>query len=826
MKSKIFLTLLLGIFLLSFTSAFDWSNGTVAYYDLNSSVGNVVVDLTGNGNNGTNNGASVVTGLIENAFDFELADSDNIDYSSTVINTGSDFTASFWLNLESNSQDMMILGNGDNTNGWYFFYRGTTNTIRNTFGANQRDTSYTLNTGEWYFITVRLTSTNYTLFINNSQIYSSTVTPVTPNDNLYIGYFLPTPSLYYDGRIDEIGIWNRSLSDGEISELYNSGSGLAYGEGAVEPTVTLNSPLNNTLEAGDILFNATLNPSSNYNNTNATIYIWDQNDTIVYSETNIVTGTSINLTTFNVTNLTNGIYEWNVEGSFTNATGTFTTFAEDNLTVTRQTAREVAQIYNNFTIEGVTNNFLAQIELSNGVTIDAAVLNYNGTLNVGSIIGSGNNINVSVDILAPIVDTDTNLTFHWSLSLSNGETFNLTSKNQTINSLGIDNCTTYTNNILNLIAKDEEDQFQLSNTTLEIAINILSEDGTLNVGNLSALFENENPIQICFSENLTGTDSLMLDAIIRYTAGGYANEYYNLVDLEINSTNEPENITLYNLNSTVSTEFQLTFTGTDFLPVENALVFVERQYIAENTFKTVELPKTDANGQTILHLVRNDIIYNIRVVKDGETLGLFSNIIAFCDDFSIGNCKISLNALDTTSGIFNYDSTVGIIYEEPPEYNETTRVVSFAFSSTDGSTKIVKLTVERRDIFGNQTICTNTVVTTAGSVSCTIPSDIEDTALVSVITVDGTEWIQSRVELDTSAYGSTGYVGLFLMAIALVLIFGDSKNGVMIGLLVGTLGGSAMGWSVGGIIGLGSTGVWMIILITIALWKINKNRSN
>ena len=33
---------------------------------------------------------------------------------------------------------------------------------------------------------------------------------------------------YWDGRIDELGVWGRVLSPAEISELYNAGAGLAY----------------------------------------------------------------------------------------------------------------------------------------------------------------------------------------------------------------------------------------------------------------------------------------------------------------------------------------------------------------------------------------------------------------------------------------------------------------------------------------------------------------------------------------------------------------------------------------------------------------------
>lgn len=34
---------------------------------------------------------------------------------------------------------------------------------------------------------------------------------------------------WYDGLIDEVGVWSTDLSDSQITTLYNSGSGLAYG---------------------------------------------------------------------------------------------------------------------------------------------------------------------------------------------------------------------------------------------------------------------------------------------------------------------------------------------------------------------------------------------------------------------------------------------------------------------------------------------------------------------------------------------------------------------------------------------------------------------
>lgn len=257
------------------------------------------------------------------------------------------------------------------------------------------------------------------------------------------------------------------------------------------------------------------------------------------------------------------------------------------------------------------------------------------------------------------------------------------------------------------------------------------------------------------------------------------------------------------------------------------LVFVDRQYIPEDIFKTVELPKTDSNGQTVVHLVRNDIVYNLRFVKNGVLLGNFENVRAFCDDITIGDCKISLSAIGISPGVVNYDEIVGIIFTNPPTYNNATNVISFSFVSDDGGTKVVTLTVERDDIFGNRSICTNTLVSTSGVVSCNVGNaNSTDTTLISTITVDGVIVSVSRTEITSFSYGEIAYIMWFLTSLILVLAARNSKNMMLIAVIIGYLGAAAFAITKGGAIGLGSAGTWIIVLSLAALWNLNKRRPN
>ena len=580
-------------------------------------------------------------------------------------------------------------------------------------------------------------------------------------------------------------------------------------------TVELFEP-NGTIDIHTLGDNLTLSWNISEEGQNLTEHV--QNCSYIYNSVEV----PLNLTFCIELNQTSFLYVEGVDNltfivmdSFNITTATLTTWDFKVL--------ELNQTYNNITSSGATEDFEAEIKLGTALSITGSAIVYNGTSSVGSSSTSGNITSLVVsDVLIPVVGTDTNFSFYWTLLLSDSSIVNLSTQNQTVLNIDLDNCTVFTNRIFNFTSKDEEIQNTLSNATKEIAINVYSSDRTTLAFNLSGSFT-DNPTSICLNINLTGDSVYSLDTIIKYSAIGYATEYYNIVDLELANDTEEQIISLFDLNSSDSLEFQLTFTGEDFLPVENALVFVERQYIVENTFKTVELPKTDSNGQTILHLVRNDVVYNIIVMKDGVVLGRFENLVAFCEDFAIGDCKISLNAIGEDSGVPNYNEEVGILFDSAPTYNDTTKIVSFSFSSVDGSSKTVTMNVERRDVFGNTSICSNTLVSTSGTVFCSI-GDISDTSLVTSVSIDEEIKLVSQVQVDTEAYGSMGYVVFFILSLTLLLIFGDSKNGIILSLLIGYIIAIAMGLVIGGLVGIGCSGTWILILTITAWYQINKNK--
>src|SRR3990167_7844034 len=80
---------------------------------------------------------------------------------------------------------------------------------------------------KWYHIVcVKTGTTSLELFVNGvSKGTAATTESVSGTTNAYISSVSGT-SGYFGGAVDEVCIWSRALTSGEIGDLYNSGEGL------------------------------------------------------------------------------------------------------------------------------------------------------------------------------------------------------------------------------------------------------------------------------------------------------------------------------------------------------------------------------------------------------------------------------------------------------------------------------------------------------------------------------------------------------------------------------------------------------------------------
>ncbi|KKK95578.1 hypothetical protein LCGC14_2671370, partial [marine sediment metagenome] len=165
-------------------------------------------------------------------------------------------------------------------------------------------------------------------------------------------------------------------------------------------------------------------------------------------------------------------------------------------------------------------------------------------------------------------------------------------------------------------------------------------------------------------------------------------------------------------------------------------------------------------------------------------------------------------------------------FDVAPTYSNDTNAVSFSYSTDDGTPKTVFLEVTRSDIFGNRTICNNTVISSSGTLSCSVDPSIDETNLITKVYVDGKLTILSNIVLDNaSKYGNLAYALWFFLTFVFILGFGTSKTEVLIGLVVSIIGAISLGLVRGDIVGIGSAGIWMIVIVLLGIWKLNKENS-
>lgn len=476
-----------------------------------------------------------------------------------------------------------------------------------------------------------------------------------------------------------------------------------------------------------------------------------------------------------------------------------------------------------FFIDPIIENTLQDINFiltaTNIDTFSGSIF-YNNTGFVPSSVSfNSTQANITTRVNSTQVNTVTNIPIFANYTV-NSANFTSQQVNQSVLFIDIDACTTFTNRILNFTVVDEKEQTFIPDATIEAAVNIFDPSRTNLLLNVSNNYT--NPVAICLNINLTGDARFSLDSVVRYEKPlEYANEYFNIINFSLTNNSDPQDITLFDLNISDSTPFKIVFTDQFLNPLTDVLVFIERQYISEDVFKVVELPLTDSNGETIGHFVRNEVLYNLKFIKDGNLIVQFLNIRTFCEDFSIGECELILSSTGESSLTPTFNTLFGVTFESPI-FNATTETVRFDFTSVDGTAKNMIMNVSRNDVFGNRTLCSDTLTSSGGSLICTV-GNISDTLLIVEVSSNSEPILLSSLQINRAGgYGDIGYIVWFVFILVYLLAFADTKTGVLIGLGLSYIGAIVMGITDGTIVGVASGGIWVIVITLIGIWKINK----
>jgi hypothetical protein len=246
------------------------TSGLVGWWPFNGNAN----DESGNNNNGTVNGATLSADRFGNANKAYQFNNQNITVPNFNVNNGS-LSLSFWFNPNNVNTTMRLITHSWNYNNMssfsthidqqqllYGYLGGVTRDISN--GQHHLWSPNTILSNQWQHYILVATGNVSRLYLNGNLL-DTTITPNLKNSQNIL-YFGGDNSFPYFGYLDDIGIWNRALTQQEITNLYNSN--ICYQTITVTDTLIINMGIGSF---NPVIFNNTIKIFPNPTNDHITI---------------------------------------------------------------------------------------------------------------------------------------------------------------------------------------------------------------------------------------------------------------------------------------------------------------------------------------------------------------------------------------------------------------------------------------------------------------------------------------------------------------------------------------------------------------------------
>ncbi len=200
-------------------------NGLVGWWPFNGNAN----DESGNGNNGTVNGATLTAdrnGKAISAFSFNGIDNNISVIGNSSLNIENAITLSGWIKMDNNFNNLggvIDRGPGLGVHGGYYLR------IRDyqiDFAISSPYVEYfggKLDIQKWYFFASTYDNNTLKIYLNNTLVYTKNVGSGNLDkwdDLQQLNFGVEGFVHYFKGIIDDIAIYNRALTEQEIKQLY------------------------------------------------------------------------------------------------------------------------------------------------------------------------------------------------------------------------------------------------------------------------------------------------------------------------------------------------------------------------------------------------------------------------------------------------------------------------------------------------------------------------------------------------------------------------------------------------------------------------------
>ena len=775
-------------------SAFDWTD-TDAYWKLDETSGTFADSA--NSYNLTNTGAvygGSDNGIIGNAT-YSNSIGDRLT-SSTSPSINGDFTISTWLYRtgtgDVNNDVIIDVGDYTSSDGFGMWIGGTNDVAVNqlTWRVNQNynhyDASMAIPLNTWAHAVITYDGTNVKMYLDGvlKTTDAHTTDPSVPSDIQF--FSRENDAETFVGRIDETGLWSKALSQTDITELYNSGSGLIYD--TYGPTITLIYPVNDTI-ISDVGTNFSVSgnnlSSISANWTNVTYNIWYDNSTVFNSTTVDFTDNE----TFNQTlifgGFTNGNYMWNAEACYTNITGSSCISAIANYTFEWRPFEIISQSYNEYVYETDRQRFNITINTLPEVLNVDTKLNYNGTLYSATTSCASGFCNIYSIIDIPLITSgeSINRSLFWSITVYDGTgtyTFNTSdeTKQQNITRIHLEECAgVYTTTTVNFTAYYETNLTRINPFYIAGTFDTWLGSGAI-YRTQSFNKESTSELKLCITPtNKTQYSNAHID---------YKFENENITFIPRNYffqnktlTNISEEINLFLLEAEDSTSFIIKVQDQKLSPVVDALVYIKKYYPSDGEYRTVQIARTDSNGETIGFYETETVDYKHIIIKNGETLletakqKVVGKSVPFTLTFTIGTSL----GFPWTSFEDNQNVSINLTFDKDTNIVTMTYIENITGSITSGQLLVIKnsLTNSTTTIMCNKT-------STEASVTLTCDLSAYDGTFTAIAYINGgSEKIIEFIITDArDVFGSDGlFLGMMIIMVGGFAMMWNPSAGIV-----------------------------------------------
>ncbi|PIN79699.1 hypothetical protein COV16_02835, partial [Candidatus Woesearchaeota archaeon CG10_big_fil_rev_8_21_14_0_10_34_8] len=314
------------------TLTYNWTSPTigqifgndislVGYWDLDKNT----FDFSGDENHGRLVGGAIINttrGKFGGALDLSGTDQYISVADSVELGVVNNFTVSMWLYDKSATNDR-ILEKGD---GYFFMDNingiGTCSTGDWEMLVKKSNTNYCVGSAsahaqnQWYHVVGRKNDTHISLFVNGAHESSVALSGNIDDDNLALIIGGDDSGIEFNGVMDDVAIFNRSLSNSEILDLYRLRNESYYWKATSD---------DGSLSTTSDTYQFTVGEESEADTTSPT---WSNNQTNLTTTTASGEGVYFNIT-LTEANPDKYIFSWYNGTSWTNDTAASYTDGED-----------------------------------------------------------------------------------------------------------------------------------------------------------------------------------------------------------------------------------------------------------------------------------------------------------------------------------------------------------------------------------------------------------------------------------------------------------------------------------------------------------------